>query len=502
MLTFWAVIPVLILFILLLVFKKSAKTSAMYSFAGAVVISLLVYKITLFGMSVSIGKGLSLSLFVALIIWSAIFLYQLVSETGAITMIHENISRLIQDSFIQFLLLSWVFSSFLQGVAGFGVPLVVVVPILIAMGFQPAPTAAAVLIGHSWAISFGSMGSSYYAIDLVTSVPASALAVSMALFGITGIFGTGITVCVLYGGISQIKKGLPYIVPATLIMGIALLFLARLEMMSLIGMVTALFGIMTILLLYRFRSKKNEKTESFKGPLSFFESVLPYLLILALSFLFYFLDLKGALSFDFPGYETDLGYVVERAEGYTKINYTRHPAAIILMASVCTIPLYWRKGVFDRKILRTIGRGTVKKCVPTTITLVFLLMTALLMMDSGMTQQLAETTAALSGKSYPLFAPFIGLLGAFITASNTNSNIIFGNFQETIALAIGANTAYICGVQSIGASIGGSIGPTTVLLAAAAAKLQGRESEIYNKTLLPTLLIVLALGVQSYIMVQ
>jgi lactate permease len=122
---------------------------------------------------------------------------------------------------------------------------------------------------------------------------------------------------------------------------------------------------------------------------------------------------------------------------------------------------------------------------------------AVIMTDSGMIGQIASALVAGTKNLYPLCAPFIGLLGAFVAGSNTNSNIIFGGLQEIAADALGLPAAIMCGVQSIGASVGGGIGPTTVSLGAAAAHMQGRENLIYRKTLVPVLLTTLALGIAN-----
>jgi lactate permease len=129
------------------------------------------------------------------------------------------------------------------------------------------------------------------------------------------------------------------------------------------------------------------------------------------------------------------------------------------------------------------------------VTLLFLLSMAVLMMDSGMIDQIANTLVSATGQIYPLVAPFIGLLGAFVTGSNTNSNVIFGSLQESAAIALSLPAAIMCGVQSIGASVGGGIGPTTVSLGATAAQIQGEESKIYKKTLGPILITTAILAV-------
>ena len=152
-------------------------------------------------------------------------------------------------------------------------------------------------------------------------------------------------------------------------------------------------------------------------------------------------------------------------------------------------------------IAKKILDGTVKKCTSTTVTLVLLLIMAQVMMDSGMINNLALFLVAVTKGFYPFVAPFIGLLGAFVTGSNTNSNVLFGNLQETAASTLGISTAVVCAVQSIGASIGGGIGPTTVALGATAAQIVGKESEIYSRTLKPILIGAAVLGVMDLIII-
>ena len=53
-------------------------------------------------------------------------------------------------------------------------------------------------------------------------------------------------------------------------------------------------------------------------------------------------------------------------------------------------------------------------------------MTAKLMTYSGMTADIAKAMVAGTGTLYPLFAPIVGALGAFLTGSGQNSNVLFG----------------------------------------------------------------------------
>ena len=497
-----ALMPIVGLLTCLLIFKMTAVKSSAYSMLITMAAAYFAYKVDILGLSISTAKGLSLSLSIILIIWGAVFLYNLVSEVGALNVINRNIELIIEDRFIQFLFLSWIFSAFLQGVAGFGVPVVVVVPILVSMGFEPVASAAAVLVGHSWAISFGSMGSSVYAMDMVTNTDIGSIVMWMVFFDIIAMFLTGITVCYIYGGIPCIKNGITYIALLTIIMGSTLSIVTKLGMLSMLALLTAFVGLFALYIIYRLRFKRQSTQRLYSDRLNLMDSLLPYVLIIAFSFMVYFINPQVSISLNFPGYITAIGNMVKAETNYAMINIFKHPTMIIMVSSLISIVLYRRKKGFDLKSLKAVASATVKKCASITITLAFLISIAVLMMDSGMINCLAQQAVQTTGKFYPLFAPFVGLLGSFITGSNTNSNVIFGSLQETVANSLGINPAIMCGVQSIGASIGGGIGPTTVTLGAAAAQIQGRESRIYNKTLLATLMMALVLGLSNYYIIS
>ena len=498
-----SVLPIVVLLFSLLAVKMSAIKASALAFLISALIFFIKYQSGVIGMATSMAKGCSLALFVVLIIWSAMFLYNLVKEVGALDVIDRNLEIMFTNRFIQFILLSWVFSAFLQGIAGFGVPVIVVTPILIALGFDPVVSVAAVLVGHSWSISFGSMGSSIYAIGMVTHASQTEIVVYMAIFGWLTMFCTGLIVCLIYGGPRQVIRGLPYVVSVAVPMGIVLYILARMEMFSVTGLLTGLTGLVACFVVNRIKSGKEDGAHSlYKSEINLFQSVLPYVLIVVLSIAFYIIKPGLEFAFSFDGYTTGLGEAVAPEEKYVTFNLLKYPFSIIMMSSLFSMVIFFRKGVFSKAKAKVILSNTAQKCISTTITIVFLLNMAVIMMDSGMINTIAEALVSLTGDLYPLAAPVIGLLGAFITGSNTNSNVIFGYLQEAAASSIGMSAAIMCAAQSIGASIGCSIGPTTVSLGATAAQIQGKESMIYRKTLVPILITATLLGIMNFLIIR
>ena len=286
-------------------------------------------------------------------------------------------------------------------------------------------------------------------------------------------------------------------------MGIVLYILARMEMFSVTGLLTGLTGLVACFVVNRIKSGKEDGAHSlYKSEINLFQSVLPYVLIVLLSIAFYIIKPGLEFAFSFDGYTTGLGEAVAPEEKYVTFNLLKYPFSIIMMSSLFSMVIFFRKGVFSKAKAKVILSNTAQKCISTTITIVFLLNMAVIMMDSGMINTIAEALVSLTGDLYPLAAPVIGLLGAFITGSTTNSNVIFGYLQEAAASSIGMSAAIMCAAQSIGASIGCSIGPTTVSLGATAAQIQGKESMIYRKTLVPILITATLLGIMNFLIIR
>jgi lactate permease len=127
-----------------------------------------------------------------------------------------------------------------------------------------------------------------------------------------------------------------------------------------------------------------------------------------------------------------------------------------------------------------------------------------LMLNSG--QQMPSMIEVLAGifekagKVYPVFSPFIGVLGAFISGSTTVSNIIFGSVQNTAALSLGMQPEIILSLQLAGASLGNAVCLFNIIAAAAVAGISD-YSQILRKNLLPVFLACLICALLGYVLI-
>lgn len=71
-----------------------------------------------------------------------------------------------------------------------------------------------------------------------------------------------------------------------------------------------------------------------------------------------------------------------------------------------------------------------------------------------------------------------GALGAFVTGSNTNSNVVFGMLQRRTAELLGLRAGHVLAAQNGGGAIGSVISPARLLVGARTVKMAGREGEI------------------------
>lgn len=112
---------------------------------------------------------------------------------------------------------------------------------------------------------------------------------------------------------------------------------------------------------------------------------------------------------------------------------------------------------------------------------------------------MANFVASSVGDIYPMFAPMIGALGAFIAGSNTVSNMMLSQFQFGVADALGVSTAFMVALQAVGAAAGNMIAIHNVVAASATVGLLDQEGETLRRTVIPTIYYCLIAGILGLI---
>jgi lactate permease len=118
----------------------------------------------------------------------------------------------------------------------------------------------------------------------------------------------------------------------------------------------------------------------------------------------------------------------------------------------------------------------------------------------SMPRAMAEAMAGLVGSVWPIFASYVGGLGAFITGSNTVSDMLFGLFQWDIAEKLHLPRVIILAAQAAGGAMGNMICVHNIVAVCTVTGLLNREGDIIKKTFWPFMLYGVVVAIVAYIL--
>jgi lactate permease len=505
-----AAAPIGAVLVLMVVFRWGGAKAGPAGWLTALIIGLLVYKGSPELIAYSQLEAVLLSLYVLYIIWMALVLFRIVERAGAVQVIGKGIIRLTGDRLLQLLILAWVFSAFLQGVAGFGVPVAVVAPLLIGLNFDPVLAVAAVAIGHSWSVTFGDIASSFNALIAATGLSGWELAPwSATLLGVACI-ACGVAVAHAFARWRGVKHGLMALMLIGGVMALTQYLLATNGLWNLAGFVAGMAGlavsvVVTRLPLYRQQTASKDQPLGDAPDMSLWVAIAPYLiLIVVVAAAELWTPLHTALNqvkvqVHFPRVSTALGWVTPERTG-KNISLFGHAGALLAYTSIAAFIVYLLAGHLTVRDVPVVLKRTVRSAVPSSLGIVSMVGMAMIMARCGMTQILAQGLSETVGSVFPFISPFIGLLGAFMTGSNTNSNVIFAQLQQMTAQLVGVSVLIILAAQTTGGSLGSMLAPAKVIVGCSTSGLEGQEGRVMRITLVYGLLIAVVIGAIAWFM--
>lgn len=507
-----ALSPVLTVLILMIGFGWGGSRAGLAAIAVALIVSIVRFGAGFALVGVALGKSVLLALDVLYIVWMALFFYNVTREAGTVNVIGTQLPRLTADRAIQSLLISWAFVSLLQGVGGFGVPVAVVAPLLVGLGYTATQSVIMASLGHGWAVTFGSLGTSFVALMAVTGAPGELFASEAALMlGLAGVFSGGLVVYVSTGWWGLFRT-LPLLLVVGAVMGLTQWWVATSGIWTLGATSASLAGIVVLVLillspLYR-SSQSGEgaaQPENNNAP-TLSMALTAYIILLVIAFSVNLIPALEALfdllqiRINFPAVSTAFGWAVPAETGRV-ISIFGHPGALLFYAGVLSYLLYQRAGYLKDGAFKTIWGSVRKSAVKSTISILALVGMAAVMSHAGMTQIIARgISETFNASLYPLFTPFIGTLGAFMTGSNTNSNVVFGDLQQQTAQLLGLAVPVILAGQTAGASLGSVLAPAKIIVGCSTVGLTGEEGPVIRQMILLGLIPVLFVALLTWFM--
>lgn len=535
-----AALPLLVLLLLLVVLRWKAPEAGPIGMLVAAVIALLIYRTPVDTLAVAGGKGVWDAVFILYVIWPALLLYRVVDRAGAFVALREGIERFSNNELFLVLAFGWVFVSFLQGITGFGAPVAIVAPLLLALDVRPLYAVVIPLIGHAWANMFGTLAVAWLAtLQVIDLQQPEVTAWQTALLLVIPNLLAGVGIAWLFGRGRAVVHAAPFIAIIALIQsgGQFALALWNPVLAGFVASAVALVALYPLSRWKRYAERAESITErpAMRDPVEVAErqraeheakepapvmglsmALAPYAILTVLT--------VGALivppiertleGFEvgppFPSVST--GYDLEQPaeEQYAPFAPLTHPGTFLLLASLLSWLMYRSRGYY-RSWRREGGaengggglwQTVASDAIPASIAVVALLAMSRVMDHSGQTLVLARGIAEVAPPLvFAFFASWIGLLGSFMTSSNTASNILFAPLQQSVAEAEGLREATIIGAHHAGAAVGNAIAPANVVLGTGTAGIVGREGDVLRKVLPWALGVTAVVGIATIVLI-
>ena len=500
-----AAVPIIFFLLGLTVLKLSGIKSAVISLVIALVIGCAI-----FGMPVTAGAGSILYGFlsgmwpIGWIVLMAVWLYRISVRSGGFEIVRSSISSISTDQRIQMLLIAFCFGGFLEGAAGFGIPIAICAALLVSLGFNPLKAAMFALIANVSSGAYGAIGIPVTTAAIRGGVDLHALSIEMVL--VIQIMAALIPVLLvaIQDGIRGIREvGLVALMVGVIYSGGQSVLLATLGNPELVDIIPPLLALVALALVMQkwqpkhiFReptapsleevqaqqSVKHTGSEILKAWSPFvYLSVVILLWSTALKPVF---ATKGALGF--TNITFSLPWLHQSISQAAPIVATPKPIDVtytwnivgasgtaILVATIITIltsKISWGEAIEEL--------GATWKQLQTPILMICLVMSVANVMNyAGMITSIALAVAAV-GAIFPLLSPIIGWIGVFVTGSVVNNNILFAGLQATTAQQIGVSPTLLVASNTAGGVMAKIVSPQSIAIAAAAVNSAGEESKI------------------------
>jgi L-lactate permease len=184
-----------------------------------------------------------------------------------------------------------------------------------------------------------------------------------------------------------------------------------------------------------------------------------------------------------------------------RLDFLAAAGTLVLVASMIAFVPMMLHGVAPIVFVKTLGRTLYQLRLPI-VTIALILSIATVMNYSGMTSSMALALAKTGGL-FPFFSAWLGMIGVFLTGSDTSSNTLFGPLQATTAKLSGLNPVLMGATNSSAGVMGKMISPQNLSVGAAGVNAVGREGEILAKVVIHSLILTALVGVlallQAYV---
>ncbi len=555
-----AAVPILLTVVLMVFFNWPAKRALLLSWVVAMLVAIVVWKMSFLESIARTLAGFMGAFETISIIFGAILLMNILKQSGAMASINNMFQGITADARLQAVIVGFCFAGFIEGTAGFGTPAALAAPILISLGFPPLAAASVCLIYNSTPVEPGPVGVPLLTASSVVSDAVANLGgdpdkftkvltiwtcIPHMIGGLFIIMAGVFVLCKVFGknhSFSDAVEAIPFCLATGVSVGVIYLlmaFFAAPELVSMIaficGMFIAIFfakkGLFVPKRVWTFDGYKEWGDKSWQSS-SVVSSVkdkgmsplmawMPYIII------FVILLMTRLNAFGLKTLFNNDPFIlkIHNVLGFESINwdfkffYNPGIMPFVLIALLC-IPMHKMSGEEAKLAIKesfrmvsgaavallfgvamvNLYRYTSNAAIGATVAEAGV--TEFTFTNSSMLYIMAHALANLFKGAYFLIAPLIGVLGAFMSGSNTVSNTLFAALQFETATLVGLSQVLIVALQAMGGAIGNMICVNNIVAVCATTGTNGNEGKLIKTNIIPclcySLIVALIVGALLY----
>ncbi|MFB6267697.1 MAG: L-lactate permease [Halodesulfurarchaeum sp.] len=550
-------IPIAVAFTLLVGFRWAAWKAMGVGWLIASIFGFTLWNLEVTWWMASAIYGALSAVNIILIVFGAILLMNYLDVSGAISTIRWHFTQIESDPRVQLLLIGLGFETIIEGAAGFGTPGALAAPLFIGLGFPPLGAAVFGLFFNAPNPPFGAAGTPPIGGVGAVMTPEILGGGSVQAFiknvgawtgvvtGLTYVFWGFLGVWFLaYWFGSETERGSitrslrsalevgPFALTLGLVAGLSQMAVAWFVGPALpdiaagflvlgVGIVMANYDIMIPSDRWEFPDSDGW-SDLWRGGLDLDEMAIeepkrempvwlawtPYLLVAALLLITRWPTL-------YIGGQQIVDVVSSFSVGFTVLGFSDLHWSVrylYLPGTFPFIPIAIITGFLhgmDTEGMTEAWRESIDQIIIPAITLIVAVSMTQVMIQSkvnpgdmlGMMQALSRVLALSAGGLLPIVSPWIGALGAFMTGSNTSSDILFSVLQYNAAEQVGINPTIVVALQNVGGGIGNMVSVLNVAAICGVVGIGGREGDMMRKTIVPTAIYAVWAGLLGMIFI-
>ena len=529
-----ATVPILFFILGLTLLKMTGLKAALISLLLAVVLGVFIFGLPLQAAAGSILFGFLGGIWpIGWIVLMAVWLYRITVRAGNFDVIRASISSITADQRLQVLLIAFCFGGFLEGAAGFGIPIAICAALLVTLGFDPIKASLVSLISNAAAGAYGAIGIPVIVAAQQGGVAPGALnPVMVPVLQLVATFIPLLLVFILDGMRGVRQTGIHALITGVVFTGLQSLVLVTMgpELVdiipSLVALVVLAVTAQKIKPAFIYREPNAEAVEALQqsprqnSMAQIFKAWSPFGILSAMILLWSTPFVKGLFApadpktgatagpmnftspaFEIPGLHHEVAKIAPIVANPTPLsavwtwNLISASGTAILIAALITAAT---SRITWGETFEELG-GAFKQLWKPIVMICLVMAVANVMNYGGMTSSIALALAA-AGSSFPFLSPIIGWIGVFVTGSVVNNNTLFAGLQATTATQIGTNPTLLVASNTAGGVMAKIVSPQSIAIAAASVNMAGQESRITSVAIKYSVLLLAVMCVWIFIL--